>query len=69
MSTVLVVEDDAPVRESLRALLEREGYAVHTAGTLAETRRVLGGTDVVVDVMLLDWRLPDGEGIPLHVVH
>lgn len=59
---VLVVEDDTDVAASLRALLERESYVVAVAGSLAEARRALAGD---VDVMLLDWRLPDGEGIDL----
>ncbi len=60
---VLVVEDEREVAAGLRALLEPEGYAVTLAGSLAEARRALaaGGQDVV----LLDWRLPDGEGIDL----
>ncbi len=65
MSTVLVVEDEAQVAASLRGLLEREGYTVRLAGTLAEARRALAPGAPPVDVMLLDWRLPDGEGIDL----
>ena len=59
---VLVVEDEADVAASLRALLEGEGYAVEIASSIAEARRALEGP---VDVMLLDWRLPDGQGIDL----
>jgi DNA-binding response OmpR family regulator len=62
VTTVLVVEDDAQIAAGFRALLEAEGYTVRLAGTLAEARRVLDGA---VDVVLLDWRLPDGEGIDL----
>src|SRR5688572_25055898 len=59
---VLVVEDEPEVAAALRSLLEREGYHVELASSLAEARHALGGK---VDVMLLDWRLPDGEGIDL----
>jgi DNA-binding response OmpR family regulator len=62
VSTVLVVEDEPQVAASLRDLLEREGYTVRVAGSIAEARRAL---DASIDVMLLDWRLPDGEGIDL----
>jgi len=62
MTTVLVVEDEPQVAASLRELLERDGYAVRVATSIAEARRAL---DTTVDVMLLDWRLPDGEGIDL----
>lgn len=61
MSTILVVEDEPAVASSLRDLLEREGYTVRVAGSIAEARRSLDG----IDAMLLDWRLPDGEGIDL----
>lgn len=60
---VLIVEDEPQVAASLRELLEREGYAVTHAGSIAEARRALAGE--TLDVMLLDWRLPDGEGIDL----
>lgn len=59
---VLVVEDEPEIASSLRALLENEGYAVEVARSIADARRALTGP---VDVMLLDWRLPDGEGIDL----
>ena len=65
MSTILVVEDEAQVAAALRDLLEREGYAVHVAPTLAAARRALADTSLSLDAMLLDWRLPDGEGIDL----
>ena len=59
---VLIVEDEPQVAASLRELLEREGYAVTVAGSIAEAKRALADPP---DVMLLDWRLPDGEGIDL----
>jgi DNA-binding response OmpR family regulator len=65
MSTVLVVEDEPQVAASLRDLLEREGYAVRVAATLAEARSALARAADPIDIVLLDWRLPDGEGIDL----
>jgi len=59
---VLVVEDEPEIQASLRSLLEREGYRVSVAGSVAEGRKAL---EANVDLMLLDWRLPDGEGIDL----
>lgn len=64
-TTVLVVEDEPQVAASLRELLEREGYVVHVAGSVAAARAALASKVLAVDVMLLDWRLPDGEGIDL----
>jgi DNA-binding response OmpR family regulator len=62
VSTVLIVEDEPQVAASLRDLLERDGYSVRIARSIAEARSALDGT---IDAMLLDWRLPDGEGIDL----
>ncbi|MGZ5969967.1 MAG: response regulator transcription factor [Polyangiales bacterium] len=56
---VLVVEDDAQVSAALHALLAGEGYTPVVARSLAQARAA--GRDF--DVVLLDWRLPDGEGI------
>lgn len=60
---VLIVEDEPQVAASLRELLERDGYTVEVAASIAEAHRVLAVGPP--DVMLLDWRLPDGEGIDL----
>jgi len=57
---VLVVEDDAGISASLHTLLALEGYAPVVARTLAEARAADAAS---FDVVLLDWRLPDGEGI------
>jgi DNA-binding response OmpR family regulator len=65
VNTILVVEDEAQVAASLRDLLEHEGYVVHVAGSIAEARRALADTTLGLGAMLLDWRLPDGEGIDL----
>ena len=65
MTTILVVEDDPAIATALRELLEREGYVVETAGTVAAARQRLLPDARGLDAMLLDWRLPDGEGIDL----
>jgi DNA-binding response OmpR family regulator len=57
---VLVVEDDAEVSSSLHALLEGAGYATVVARSVAEARAADARS---FDVVLLDWGLPDGEGI------
>ncbi len=53
--TVLVVDDDKAVRESLRRSLEFNGYAVALAGDCAEALAVIPAADpdvVVMDVMM-----------------
>jgi two-component system catabolic regulation response regulator CreB len=61
MTSVLVVEDEPAIAESLAYALRREGYAVRLAGTLAEAERSLADVDLVV----LDLMLPDGSGFDL----
>ena len=66
---VLVVEDEAPNRALLRAVLSRStdewlrGATVLEAADLAEARRHLRTQPV--DLVLLDVRLPDGSGLDL----
>lgn len=63
MTTILIVEDEPNVAASLVALLECERYVVHVAASIADARRCLGDPSSSIDGILLDWRLPDGEGI------
>jgi two-component system, NtrC family, response regulator AtoC len=58
--TILVVDDEENARDSLSSLLNRQGYEVIGAATMAEAREQLkrGAADVV----LLDVMLPDGFG-------
>lgn len=64
-----MVEDEAPNRALLRAVLERADEPlvrqarVIEAGDLATARRLLD--DESVDLILLDVRLPDGSGLDL----
>lgn len=66
---VLVVEDEEPNRALLRAILARAandrlgGIALLEAGDLAGARAVLASRRV--DLVLLDVRLPDGNGLSL----
>jgi two-component system cell cycle response regulator len=61
---ILLVEDDANVLTLLRTRLERNGYQVATAGTLAEARRRLERSGDC-GFVILDRRLPDGDGASL----
>jgi len=62
-ATVLAVEDEPLNRLLLHAVLEREGYTVIDAGTLAEARARI--SERLPDLVLLDLRLPDGDGLEL----
>ena len=61
--TVLVVEDEPLNRRLVRAVLEPSGYRIVEAPTLGDARRWLA--DAVPDLVLLDLRLPDGDGLDL----
>ena len=62
MATILLVEDDAVLREGLTELFARDGYEVITAGSLREAREKLSGA---VQVVVMDVGLPDGDGVSL----
>jgi two-component system, chemotaxis family, chemotaxis protein CheY len=59
-STVLVVDDDLGLRETLRALLELEGYEVALAGDGLDALRALEG--LAPDAILLDLMMPRMNG-------
>jgi DNA-binding NtrC family response regulator len=58
---VLVIDDEAEIRESLETLLQLEGYTVTTAATAREGLSQLG--DRSFDIVLLDLALPDRNGM------
>jgi DNA-binding response OmpR family regulator len=60
---VLVVEDNALVTSATRILLEDAGFRVSTAGRLSEAEAICRADPP--DAILLDLRLPDGDGLSL----
>jgi protein-histidine pros-kinase len=58
---VLVIDDDPDVSLLTRLQLENAGYDVVEAGTATEG--MARALDASPDVVLLDWMLPDGDGI------
>ncbi|TWB34613.1 response regulator transcription factor [Nitrospirillum pindoramense] len=63
MTRLLIIEDEASLRDDLIAFLEAKGYAVTGAGTLAEARQHLART--AFELVVLDLGLPDGHGVRL----
>jgi signal transduction histidine kinase/CHASE3 domain sensor protein/FixJ family two-component response regulator len=59
-STILVVEDDAAVREVAVTMLRELGYRVLEASDGSEALRVFGEDGHLVDVLLVDVVLPGG---------
>jgi DNA-binding response OmpR family regulator len=58
--TILVVEDEATLRQVISRNLEARGHAVRGAATATEALRHL--SDWTPDLMLLDINLPDRSG-------
>src|SRR5215471_11920458 len=63
MATVLIVDDETAIRESLETLLELEGYEVDTASDGAEGLARLA--ERPYDLVLLDFALPERNGIEI----
>lgn len=63
--TILLVEDDASVRRSTRAMLDRLGYDVLDAGTPSKALEVLGARKGAVDLLITDILLPEMSGVQL----
>src|SRR5713101_1363917 len=61
LGRVLVIDDEAEIRESLETLLQLEGYAVASAATGNEGTALLG--ERTFDIVLLDLALPDKNGM------
>ena len=63
MARVLVVDDEADIRELLDLTLARMGLAADCAATVAEARAFLERESY--SLCLTDMRLPDGEGLEI----
>ncbi len=58
---ILLVEDEAPIREMLGYALMKEGYTFREAADVEEARPLI--TDDRPDLLLLDWMLPGMNGV------
>lgn len=61
MNHILIVDDEAEIRESLAEILKEEGFSVTTTGSAEETMLLL--RDASYDIVLLDIWLPDRDGL------
>ena len=60
---LLIVDDEASLRDFLSIMFEEEGWRVEAAATLAEARAILQKNEP--EVVLCDLMVPDGSGIDL----
>ena len=61
--SILIVEDEQIIRETLAEFLQTEGYEVRGTGTVAEALAIARERDY--DVAICDVQLPDGDGVRL----
>lgn len=62
---VLVVDDEGLIRWSVREILSGDGHIVSEAGNGATARAILQRSAEPIDVVLLDYRLPDSDDLGL----
>jgi DNA-binding NtrC family response regulator len=63
VGTILIIDDENAIRESLETLLEFEGYSVQSAETGEEGLAKIAETPF--DLILLDFALPDRNGLEI----
>lgn len=61
--TVLIVDDNADMRELLATKLEMSGYKTHTSASVDDARRKVGA--IQFDAVITDIRMPGDDGISL----
>jgi DNA-binding NtrC family response regulator len=61
--SILIIDDEIEIRESLQTLLEMEGYSVETAGDGEDGLSHIAARPF--DLVLLDFALPDRNGIEI----
>lgn len=60
---VLLVEDEADVRQIVAEILRRAGHTVHAADGLTSVETVLGQLTGPIDVLITDLVMPGGNGL------
>lgn len=61
MARILVVDDEAPIRDVMRKMLERAGHVVIEAGDGLEAMQVFEASPT--DLVITDILMPDQEGL------
>ncbi|MBF0097838.1 MAG: response regulator [Magnetococcales bacterium] len=60
MKQLLIIDDDAVIRQSLARVLERSGYQVHTASSGHQGLRIC--EEYAIDLVVTDIFMPDSDG-------
>ncbi|MCL4709222.1 sigma-54 dependent transcriptional regulator [bacterium] len=61
--SILIVDDEESVRESLEKVLKKAGYLTRTASSGEEAMQLM--SQAAADLVLTDLRMPEGDGITL----
>ncbi len=61
-ATVLVVDDEVDLRDIMRRMLERKGFAALTAGDAKEAIDACRGHDGTIDLLVTDLSMPEITG-------
>jgi DNA-binding response OmpR family regulator len=62
-ASILIVDDDASLRDTLDDFLSAEGYAVRQSSNVTEARAAIAAAEP--DLILLDINMPGGDGLTL----
>lgn len=60
---ILVVDDEAPIRDLLKEFFKRRGYEVSTAGLASQVAEMVAKESP--HLVILDLALPDGDGMEI----
>ena len=60
---IFLIEDDEALAEGISFMLEKEGYETQRFSACSDSRKAL--EQIQPDLILLDWNLPDGDGLML----
>lgn len=63
MASILIVEDERPIRDMVGFALRRNGFELLEASNGQEAERIMASSSP--DLILLDWMLPDLSGIEI----
>jgi DNA-binding response OmpR family regulator len=60
---IMLIEDDVSLGGVIKKFLEVEGYVVYWLNNLSEAQKKFSEVHDQINLVLLDWMLPDGQGI------
>ena len=63
--TILVVDDEADLRDLIAQVLHRTGYEVLEASSSREALSICYRNEVFIDLVISDCNMPDGNGIEI----